>query len=129
MIPNLRDVTSENPVRQVWKFLRYFQDDQSVSETIRRIHNVPQGEHVGNVEKQAREVGYCIRQAEEYFQASLEVGLPTRPLLLYYGAASLSSALILLKKDGTYSFGARRQEKYEDRKHNHHGLDVSGAPD
>jgi hypothetical protein len=51
------------------------------------------------------------------------VGLATRPNLLYYGAVSLSQALILLKQDGTHSLDARRKQK----KHNHHGLELVGS--
>jgi hypothetical protein len=48
------------------------------------------------------------------------VDLPTRPLLLYYGCVSLTQALVLVKKDGTFSLDATRKIG----KHNHHGLDL-----
>jgi len=121
-IIDFREITSENPVKQIWKLLRFFQDESSASEMIRRIHGIEKGEHNQNVKKQARQIGYCIRQAEEYFHASSQVKLPTRPLLLYYGASSLAWALILLRKDGKYSFDKLREE----RKHKHHGLDLVG---
>src|SRR5262249_28229362 len=75
-----------------------------------------------NVRKQAVQLGYCIRQAEEYFRASSHVGLPTRPLLLYYGAMSLTKALTLLRLDGNHSFDGLRKSN----RHNHHGLDLVG---
>lgn len=118
MIGEFNDITSENPIKQIWKLLRFFEDIPSVSETIRRIRNIPKEKFKADVKKQARQVGYCIRQAEEYFHASSQVGLPTRPLLLYYGAVSLSQALVLLRQDGTHSLDARRKKQ----KHNHHGL-------
>lgn len=121
-ITDFKEITSENPMKQIWKLLRFFLDESSVSEMIRRIHGIEKGEHDQNVKKQARQIGYCIRQAEEYFHASSQVGLPTRPLLLYYGASSLSWALILLRKGGDYSFDKLRK----DHKHKHHGLDVTG---
>jgi hypothetical protein len=118
-IQGVKDITSENPVKQIWKFLRSFIDFQYVAEEISRIQDVPKNK---NVVKQARQIGYCIRQAEEYFQASAQVGLPTRPLLLYYGAVSLSRALILLKRDGDHSF----DRLYKTKKHHHHGLNLVG---
>lgn len=121
MINNLADVTAEYPIQQVWKLLRSFLDVSSVSNAIRRLQNIPEGKQGSNVKKQATQIGYCVRQAEEYFHASSQVGLPTRPTLLYYGAVSLSRALVLLKKDGTYSFDALRKED----RHNHHGLDLA----
>lgn len=119
MIQDFNDIASENPIGQIWKLLRSFLDVSSVSNTIRRIRHIPEGKFKGDVKKQAVQIGYCIRQAEEYFHASSQVGLPTRPTLLYYGAVSLSQALVLLRQDGTHSLDARRKEL----KHNHHGLD------
>ena len=120
MIKVVKNITSENPIEQVWKLLRFFLDISFVSKTIRRIHAIPEGKFNSDVKKQARQIGYCIRQAEEYFHASSKVGLPTRPTLLYYGAVSLSRALILLRQDGTHSFDALRKSG----KHSHHGLDL-----
>jgi len=120
VIENFKDITSENPIGQIWKSLRFFLDIPSVSEEIRRIHKPPKGKFDSDVKKQAKQIGYSIRQAEEYFQASSQVGIATRPTLLYYGAVSLSRALVLLRQDGSHSFDALRKRG----KHNHHGLDI-----
>ena len=120
MIENFKDVTSENPIGQIWKYLRSFLDVTSVSEKIRHIHTISDGRFDSDVKKQARQIGYCVRQAEEYFQASSQVSLATRPILIYYGATSLSRALTLLRQDGSHSFDALRKSN----KHNHHGLDL-----
>jgi hypothetical protein len=120
MIERFKDISSENPIGQVWKLLRSFLDIPSVSEKIRQIHQVPERKHAANIKKQAEQIGYCIRQAEEYFKASSQVGLPTRPTLLYYGGVSLSRALVLLRKKGDYSIDALRKKN----EHNHHGLDL-----
>jgi hypothetical protein len=122
MIGEFKEVRTEDPVRQTWRFLRYFLDVPYVSQLIYEAHNVPKGKHKENIRKQATQISYCIRQAEEYFRASSQVSLATKPLLLYYGAVSLSQALVLLRKDGTYSIDVLRNEK----KHNHHGLDPFG---
>ncbi len=74
--------------------------------------------------KQAEQIGHCIHQAEEYFQAANQVKLPTRPLLLYYGASSLGQALVLLKGNGEHSIDVLRSKK----RHNHHGLILVGEP-
>jgi len=121
MITRLKDTTSEDPNEYVWKNLRYFQDAKRVAEQIADYHQADKGEP--NLRKQATQLGYCIRQAEEYFRASSQVGLATRPTLLYYGAASLTKALVLLRLDGNHSFDALRKSK----KHQHHGLDLLGT--
>lgn len=121
-INNLKEVISENPSKQVWKYLKFYLDVEYTSEVIRKIHKIPTGKHESNIKKQAQQIGYCIRQADEYFEASAQVGLATRPLLLYYGVTSLSQALALLKLDGTYSLDVIRQQQ----KHKHHGLELKG---
>jgi hypothetical protein len=125
-IQTFRNISSENPIKEVWKLLRFFRDVEYASKYHCYFCNISEAaykKHKSNINKQAIQIGYCIRQAEEYFQASSQVGLATRPNLLYYGAVSLSQALILLKQDGTHSLDARRKQK----KHNHHGLELAGS--
>jgi uncharacterized protein (DUF433 family) len=119
-ITSVLEITSENPSAEVWKYLRFLLDRSSTAQTIRAIHDIPVNVQTKNINKQAEQIGFCLRQAEQYFIASTQVGLATRPVLLYYGAVSLSQALILLKMDGTYSLDARRREP----RHNHHGLEL-----
>jgi hypothetical protein len=120
MITRVKDVVAEDPIRYIWKNLRYFLDAGFVESRITEIHGEEAKKHKKNVEKQAIQIGYCIRQAEEYFRAASQVSLATRPNLLYYGGVSLTKALILLQKDGTCSFDALR----ESEKHKHHGLEL-----
>jgi hypothetical protein len=116
----VRDIVAHDPEREVWKYLRLFLSLDSTVEQLRKIHKVAEGCQQANLRKQARQIGYCVRQAEEYFHAAEEVDLATQPLLLYYGCVSLSQALVLLKKDGTFSLDASRKSG----KHSHHGLDL-----
>jgi len=120
MITDVREIVSYDPVREVWKHLRLFLNVDGTAERLRQLHKIPPETQGDNLKKQARQIGYCIRQAEEYFKASEEVGLATRPLLLYYGCVALSQALILTKKDGTFSLDASRKSG----KHRHHGLEL-----
>jgi hypothetical protein len=119
MIQNYIDVPSENPIQFIWKNLRYYLDTCYVADRIAEIHKI-EPKHKKNADKQAEQLGYCIRQAEEYFKASEQVGLPTRPTLMYYGAVSLSKALVLLRLSGEYSFDQLRKAN----KHQHHGLEL-----
>jgi hypothetical protein len=126
MANDVSTIISENPVQELWKLLRFFKDINycikyhcyhlGISEEDYKKHK----NNKNNFEKQAKQIGYCIRQAEEYFKASAQVGLATRPNLLYYGAVSLSKALILLRKDGDYSIDYLRKKE----RHQHHGLDI-----
>ena len=114
-------VESENPVQHVWQMLRFFLDVPSTAKEICEAQGITGTSLKRNVEKQAEQIGYCVRQAEEYFTASSKVSLATRPLLMYYGAVSLSRALILLKLDGSHSLDYLRTAN----KHKHHGLVIS----
>src|ERR1700722_13654198 len=102
-IGSVREITADNPSAEIWKYLRFFLDATATAELIHQIHGLPAKTEAKNIQKQAQQIGFCIRQAEQYFIASTQVGLPTRPVLLYYGAVSLSQALILLKNDGSFS--------------------------
>jgi YaaC-like protein len=123
MINDVRDILTHDASRETWKYLRLFQSVERTVERLQQIHSVPQGKHESNLKKQARQVGYCLRQAEEYFTASETVELATRPLLLYYGCVNLSQALVLLKNDGAFSLDATRKSE----KHRHHGLELNRA--
>ncbi len=118
MIKSVRNIASSTPRAEVWRYLRLYLNSDRTARRVRQIHNITAGSHEANISKQCIQVGYCIRQAEEYFRASESVGLATKPLLLYYGCVALSRALILIKKDGTYSLDGMRKAK----KHRHHGL-------
>jgi hypothetical protein len=103
MISSVRNIASNNPGEEVWKYLRLFLNPERTAKRIREIHKIESGKHAKNIEKQVIQIAHCIRQAEEYFRASSDVGLATRPLLLYYGAVTLSRALILLKRTELFS--------------------------
>jgi YaaC-like Protein len=123
VIQTLVEIQSESPVEYLWKRLRFFRDTDFVADQIRVLHTPPSGApqpRASDIKKQATQLGYCVHQAEEYFRASSQVGLPTRPNLLYYGGVSLAKALVLLRKDGNHSFDALRKSA----RHNHHGLEL-----
>jgi hypothetical protein len=109
-----KKIIDENPEKALWWRLSQFKNVQRVSEQIRSVHT---GVSAQNAEKQARQIRYCIEQAEEYFHSAESVSLATKPLLLYYGMASLSWALILLKKTGDYALDNLRSD------HQGHGLE------
>jgi YaaC-like Protein len=120
MITKVRRIRAVSATAEVWKYLRFFLSTEKTTAQIRATHKIPLGEQDGNLQKQARQIAYSIRQAEQYFRASSLVDLTTRPLLIYYGAVALSQALILIKNDGTFSLDSLRKE----RKHRHHGLEL-----
>lgn len=119
-IARSRPIISADPTREVWKYLRFFLDERRGADRIRAVHGLPHGQDA-NVKKQARQIAQSIRQAQEYFTAAGRVSLATRPTLLYYGAVSLSRAVILLRLDGTFSYDALRAAD----RHAHHGLDLN----
>lgn len=129
LINRYREIPTTDPVNMTWKLLRYFLDKDVTVERIVERHKLS-GEALRkqktNIAKQAIQIGYCLRQAEEYFHASQQVTLATRPNLLYYGAVSLSQALVLTVKDGHFSLDKRRATK--PRQHSHHGLELCKGP-
>ena len=65
MIQGFNNITSENPIDQIWKLLRFFGDVPSVANTIRQIHHIPDKKFNSDVKKQAKQIGYCIRPANK----------------------------------------------------------------
>ncbi len=123
MLKIYKDTFSETPIEQIWKELRFFLDIDLSINHIKILQNIDKSiflKHIKNIKKQASQIGFCIKQAEEYFISSKNVSLATRPLLLYYGVTSLSKALTLLKFNGAYSIDQLRVND----KHNHHGLEL-----
>ena len=116
-----RDVISTDAVAHVWRLLRYHLDTKYTEQRIREVHCIPPKEENTNIKKQAKQIGFCLRQAQEYFETSTRSSMLTRPLMIYYGAVSLCQAVILLKGDGTQSLDARRKN----RSARHHGLETS----
>lgn len=118
MIQTVINTSSGNPSLEIWKHLRLFLNLSRTTKAIRSIHGIEAGSQEQNIKKQAAQIAYSIRQAEQYFVAAESVGLATKPLLLYYGCVSLSQALVLMRRDGTHSLDALRKIE----KHRHHGL-------
>lgn len=120
-IAQVKEIISEDPIKQIWKLLHYFHDIQYTSKQIKRVHGITDGTQDKNIEKQAQNISYCLKQAEDYFKASTVVGLSTRPTLLYYGVVNLSQALVLLRQNGDYSFDVLRKN---DKQYSNHGLEL-----
>lgn len=65
----------------------------------------------------------CLDQAEQYFISSKKAQMIVKPLLLYYGAMALSTALILFLRDGNFRIEMLRQ------KYGRHGLRLKPVKD
>jgi hypothetical protein len=110
-------IFGENPEKALWWRLGHFKNVEQTTALIRSLHSTASDQ---NALKQANQIRYCIEQAEEYFRSAEVVSIATKPLPLYYGMASLSWALILLKKTGDYALDNLRSE------HQDHGLTRPG---
>ena len=91
-------IWTDTPLDEIWNQLRYLSSPPNVrnvlSGRVESGRDCPWPESDA-LDKQANEIASCIRQADEYFQASRAVGMETRPLLQFYGAESLAKAVIL----------------------------------
>ena len=119
MITECKEINTEKPIKEMWNYLYMLNDSDYCFEQIRKNCGSIEKKD-GNVKKQIQQIKLSIKQASEYFEAANCVTVATKPLLIYYGFVSLSRALILIKKDGTYSYDYMRQSE----KHNHHGLEI-----
>ena len=114
---NRKVIVSEDTETALWWRLSHFKNPDRVSGLIRQAFSTASQQ---NAEKQAKQIRYCLEQAEEYFKSAEVATLATKPLLLYYGMASLAWALILFKKPGEYAFDNINAQ------HQSHGLERPG---
>jgi YaaC-like protein len=115
VIPEAFSVRSHDLERYAWSGLQRYHNVAFTSETVRRVHSVPEC-WMPDVRKQAAQLRYCLIQARKYFLAAKAVTLATKPTSLYYAIMSLALAEILLKQDGMSSLDKAREEN------RHHGL-------
>jgi hypothetical protein len=77
-------VTTKNPERETWRYLRLFSKESYVAKLVK--------------EKTATDqIVSCVRQAGEIYSLSESTSLLTKPVLLYYGMQRLAKALIFLR--------------------------------
>ena len=78
-------------MKNVWHELANFESQDLVSETYRRKHNKdPKIDQI-------RDIIASFVQAREYFENAARAAFTVRPLLQYYGVASLAKGLILIQ--------------------------------
>lgn len=81
--------------QETWQALLSFESRDIISEWFKKIHSRELNA------RRANEIVFAAKQAREYFKNSHSSDNTVRPLLTFYGVASLSRALtLLLKRDG-----------------------------
>jgi hypothetical protein len=106
-------ILTENPYEELWSYLSYFENYFNCYNYIKNNHKSSKKEIR---EYKASLLQYYIKQAHEYYNASLKVSLLTQPTLLYYGALCLSRALFLGKSghpDNSNSHGLSEVDNNE----------------
>ena len=78
--------------QEVWQRLLVLESRDAVQQRFERIH----GQELNS--RRAGEINAAARQAREYFRNASASDFSVRPLLTFYGVASLSRALALLMK-------------------------------
>ncbi len=111
----IRSISESYAHSRIWNELLLFRDVEYAQSQLVRLHRTP-ATQMRNVRKQAVQIGYCIIQAKEYFDAASSTSNATKPVLLYYSAMSLALAQILLFATGDSSLDRARGQ------HAHHGL-------
>ncbi len=112
-------VTTDNVYEEVWRRLLEFANLDIAVDSIEEIHGPAQTPSLKqNYKKQASQIRAALLQAKEYYDSASHASLLTRPNLLYYGAVSLSTAVMLLRGDGNFSLDRLRNNS----SNRNHGL-------
>jgi hypothetical protein len=119
MIINTVNIIHDSNIAQYsWRRLAQFHNIEFTAKHISNLHGL-NSKQIGNAKRQAEQIKYCLIQAKEYFDASMNVTLATRPLLLYYCTMSLALAEILIKQTADSRLSKLREN------HNCHGLSLT----
>jgi len=86
----LRIVRSENPIREMWSRLSYFETKLNAREFLKKF-NLSNDKLIDT----ARSLAFTMRTAGEYYQSADRVSLLTQPLLIFYGMTALSKVLFI----------------------------------
>src|SRR5690554_204405 len=80
--------------KEIWSLLGLFESIKYVMEIITvRFPSMDESE----IKSRATHIGYCVRQAREYFSSAKTVSLLTSPLLLSYGMLNLAKSLVIMR--------------------------------
>src|SRR5688572_12046122 len=96
---------TETPIRDIWEHLKFLAVEHNckglLSGKIKSGRKLIYSDS-NVVNRKAKEISMCIRQAFEYFQAAEQATINTSPLILFYGMLSLSKALIVANSEDIY---------------------------
>jgi len=93
-----KTLLSADSEKEVWFHLSEHKSEYQVRANLQRYYReVEVSADASEVEEAARYFVHCLKQAQEYFEASKSVSILTRPLLLFYGMVCLAKMLIILK--------------------------------
>jgi len=77
-------IRTDNPEKEIWRYLRLFTHESYVEKFIKD-------------ENAKKQVTSCVKQAEEFYSLAKSVSMLTKPILYYYGMLRLAKSLIFLK--------------------------------
>lgn len=83
-------VRSENPIREMWSRLSYFETELNAREFLKKF-NLSNDDLIDT----ARSLAFTMRTAGEYYESADRVSLLTQPLLIFYGMTALSKILFM----------------------------------
>jgi hypothetical protein len=112
-------ITTDNVQQEAWRrLLEYTNIEITTDAIVTRHKHLAHEKQKQNIVKQAKQIRVAVLQAKEYFDASASTSLYTSGNHLYYGLASLTTAMMLILGDGTKALDVLRR----DPKNGHHGL-------
>lgn len=111
-------ITTDDIKKETWRRLLEFANDEFTISRIEDLHGPITKKNQAAYKKQAKQIRLCLLQAQDYLESSQHSSLITSPNLIYYCAASLCSATMLLNGNGEKSLDHLRSTG----KSNSHGL-------
>src|SRR6266850_6592372 len=105
-------ITTSDISKETWRYLfELANPEYAYEQIVKRQGKAARVDQQQNYRKQARQLRVALLQAKEYFDAAGATSTVTSPNHLYYGLASLGTAIMLFRGDGTHSLDYLRGQK------------------
>lgn len=89
-IKPVRIIHTDNPVREIWSMLSYFESERNVEEYLKKRFST-----CDEFPEVKKSLASTMKAAKEYYTAAESVTILTRPLLLFYGMTALSKVVFM----------------------------------
>ena len=107
-------IHTDQPAKEIWSSLSYFESQHNCKQYLKKKFTPS----IRKLQEISKELTYAVRTAKEYYHASNQVSILTKPLQIYYGMVHLSKSLFVAtygKRSPSQSHGLRKAGRWTEK--------------